>query len=214
MKQFLRFQIVGMTFFFWMALFLIPYFNNVSLTQENGKGFDTFFALLTSVGLSSPIGILLHQISISIASPFRKKRLFLFKREVTFKDNFSNAKYVLSKSLPMKAVDDYKIEYIVDEITNRYSYYYVRIDNGFFAPLFGYILSNCTLYLAEKSNWSFLKPDPIFSVCWIILFAVLIFISAGFYIPTLFKEINELEIFLYEKYEHYAASLVNGDSTS
>ena len=40
MKQFLRFQIVGMTFFFWMILFLLPNLNYSALTQNNGKGFD------------------------------------------------------------------------------------------------------------------------------------------------------------------------------
>jgi len=74
MKQFLRFQISGLTCLLWVILFLMPYIDFSKLFA--GEGVKAAVALVGSVALGLPLGTIIHQISISIFSPFRKRRFF------------------------------------------------------------------------------------------------------------------------------------------
>jgi hypothetical protein len=218
-KQFLRFQISGITCLFWSLLFFIPYIDWAKLSTVEAE--KLIVALIGSIALSLPLGSIIHQISISLLSPFRKKRLFIPRtvieelkligknHEFVNKDpKFQNI-LVFAKGTKLSWTDavthvskEIDIEYIRQEIDNRYSYYYVRMDNGFFAPLFAYGIFYLFKSVLHKAGANIFIQSPLICIYTIPTIAIFVCALMLFYIPVLFKEIDDIERYLvcYENY--------------
>jgi len=208
MKQFLRFQISGLSAVFWTIMFSFPYVN-----WEAVEGADAQFLTFVGVALIAlalPLGTIIHQISITIASPFRQYR-FLNKRKVLTdlekmraslefdsSDKKNQFALVFAQSWrgngknQVEKCPDLDIEHIRAEISNRYSYYYVRIDNGLFAPIVGYGISE----VLRSAGSSLLAPDPAFCPAIVTLGAVSFAGLMTAYIPAIFREVDDIERFL------------------
>jgi hypothetical protein len=160
MTRFLRFEIGGASALLWMLLFLSPYLNIPVLIEVDAM--KLFAVIFGSITLSIPLGNYIHQLSDTIFNPFARRRLFLWPRAVVlyiekelgpktqFRDKLYQAVLVFSKAQGRKSkvanVDgarltldvsvDFAAETLREEISNRYSYYYARIENGAIAPVF------------------------------------------------------------------------------
>jgi len=150
MKQFLRYQISGMVFIAWVLIF---YYSGIS------SGFDNFLVKIIDGALfknkflytfiaALPIGVIIHQLSVSIKNqimsgicedlsdmPEKKYLIKLKKRE---------------KRWTKKEIDHIEYtKYILDRISNLNSFYYVRFDNGFLAPFLALIFVVALGYRVE-----------------------------------------------------------------
>jgi hypothetical protein len=74
MKQFLRFQISGVTTLLWLGLLCAVSVNLLALQPQTGQAIAAF---LTAISVALPIGTLIHQSVIALHSPFRRKRLVI-----------------------------------------------------------------------------------------------------------------------------------------
>ena len=129
MKQFLRYQISGMVFIFWLIIF---YFGKdtsepIKLMELLKDSYSEDIGIKSIVGLLSalPIGVVIHQISVE----FKNWIVGYFVGEF---NDFPNEKRINSTS-EMKA-------YILERISNLNSFYYVRFDNGILAPLMAFLI--------------------------------------------------------------------------
>lgn len=128
MKQFLRYQISGMVFIFWVIIF---YFGTsasepIKLIEVLKNNYSNNIGIKSIIGLLSalPIGVVIHQISVEIKN-------WLVGRCISEFNDFPNENRINSTS-EMK-------DYILERISNLNSFYYVRFDNGILAPLFAYL---------------------------------------------------------------------------
>ena len=141
MKQFLRYQISGMVFLFWVLMF---YYSGISDNLNDfidkftdGKLFKNEFVYTLIAAM--PFGVIIHQISVSIKNHIIAKMC----KEL---DDFPQKNYFRNliktgKKYSKKEID--KIEYtkyILEKISNLNSFYYVRFDNGFLAPFLAFIV--------------------------------------------------------------------------
>ena len=164
MKQFLRYQISGTVFLFWLLLFyfgrnspdLIEVSKNILMKNDNIKTGLLFIAAL-------PIGIFIHQFSVSLKNLLS----YIFPCLKNFSD-FPKENNLNSKS-PQK-------DYILERISNINSYYYVRIDNGLLAPFFAWLILKI-LGLETNMYWLWL--------------AFWIFLMVAIYIFILILEMNK-----------------------
>lgn len=208
MKQFLRFQISGLTSLLWFLLFFYPYVDLADSGMSTSKGVIAF--CLSFVTLALPLGTIVHQISITLFSPFRKTRFLFFKRKSLYEiDDFK----------PFKMQDEHKLKQyklaiikgtnvshkignkevsldigsIAKGISNRYSYYYVRVDNGIVAPSMGFIIFFYFKSMSLAHGCKFLREPAGDYIC-SMSFAVLIYvILMMWYVPTILCEIDDLE---------------------
>ena len=168
MKQFLRYQISGSVFIFWIVIF---YFGKdtsnpielVKMIYLKIDGMKSIIGLISAL----PIGVLIHQISVQI------KNWIIGQFWKEFND-YPNEHKINSSS-------DNKM-YILDRISNLNSFYYVRFDNGFLAPFFSYLI---------VSNYI---EHPIHNF-WLIASSIL-GILINLYIIQIYKEIKEYDLLL------------------
>ena len=74
MKQLLRFQVAGSTAVLWALLFVLP---RLDLRRVGSLKMEDLIApVVGAVALALPLGTILHQVSITLLSPYRKYRLF------------------------------------------------------------------------------------------------------------------------------------------
>jgi hypothetical protein len=220
MKQFLRFQISGLTCLLWVLLFLLPYIDFSKLLGV--EGMKAAVALLGSVALGLPLGTIIHQISISILSPFRKFRFFNKRKilddlrqraellKIINRDTKNQALLVLQQATRLSWEEgdlkkELNIDYVGEEISNRYSYYYVRIDNGVIAPLFALIASKLLYNYLSFLKAPILLAKPIFCPYVMPFIALVICVLMTMYIPELLREVDDLErlILTYEQRIHH-----------
>jgi hypothetical protein len=209
MKQFLRFQISGLTCIFWTLLFFLPYIDWSKLSAVKAE--KIIIALVGSVALALPLGTIIHQVSISLLSPFRKIRFLNRRRVLDDLSGLNNSlssintdpenKNLLVFSQGMKISwsqsndirKELDVEYIRQEISNRYSYYYVRIDNGLMAPICGFglflLLSNCL----HKAGATALLDTPLLCNFTMPIIAVIFCVLMVMYVPELLTEVDHLE---------------------
>lgn len=166
MRQFLRYQISGMIFIFWLVIF---YFGKdisepIKLLEQINTNYKEDIGINSIIGLLSalPIGVIIHQISVEI------KNLIIGKIFSEF-DDFPNRERINSNS-EMKT-------YILERISNLNSYYYVRFDNGLLAPFLVWFV---VINIIDK---------PINKI-WIIL-SIIIGLILSVYIYRIKKEIEE-----------------------
>jgi hypothetical protein len=214
MFKFLRFEIGGVSAIFWFLLFLGPYCNIDSLTRVDAT--KVFAVILGSVALSIPLGNYIHQFSDTLFNPFAKRRLLFWPRAVILylsqelgskKKNYSDNSYqailVFAKSSEIQTKTSgktketavrLKTDLVREEISNRYSYYYARLENGVIAPIVGYGLAFIARTLFAQSI--FILPAPAFSPLWLIGVAGVVGFVIVWRIPQLFRELDDLEVTL------------------
>jgi len=141
MKQFLRYQISGMVFIFWILIF---YYSGISKNLDefiknfsDGMFFkkEFVYAFITAM----PFGVIIHQVSVSIKNHIVAKMC----KEL---DDFPQKKYLSNLIKNQKRYSKQEIDkieytkYILDKISNLNSFYYVRFDNGFLAPFLAFVI--------------------------------------------------------------------------
>lgn len=172
MKQFLRYQISGSVFIFWIVVFyfgqdassLVELIENI---YEKINGTKSILGLISAL----PIGVLIHQVSVQI------KNWLIGKIWKEFND-YPKKDRILNKT---KSKD-----YILDRISNLNSFYYVRFDNGILAPLFAYLIIS-----SERSI------NPIW-ICSSLFLGIII----SSYIVRIKNEIQEYDLLLMQEIEN------------
>jgi hypothetical protein len=237
MTKFLRFEIGGASALLWMILFLIPRLNIGALIQVDAV--KLFAVIFGSITLSIPLGNYIHQFTDAVFNPFKKTRLLLWPRAVIvyinseigrdaslFRDNTLQAVLVFSKAhsrsrktmnemtdaVTRETTIDLRVEIIREEIANRYSYYYARLENGAVAPVLGALFSILVVRIFEAT--AYIRETPAFSPLWIVLGAVLGGLPILWRIPKLFRELDDLEISLVALQRDCWPSLAGGRNES
>ncbi len=213
--RFLRFEVGGASALLWMLLFLSPYLNIAALTQVDAM--KLFAVVFSSITLSIPLGNYIHQFTDSVLNPFGRRRLMIWRRacveyierELGSSDDFNDGIYqailVFSKAYnrstslkgPHRAFEttaDLRVEILREEISNRYSYYYARIENGAVAPIFGNLLACLLLGLFEDTQY--IAAQPAFSPWWLLIVWMGAAIPLLWRLPQLFRELDDLEVAL------------------
>jgi hypothetical protein len=144
MKQFLRYQISGLTFIFWVIVYkygtqdwnMIDSIKPVISRISNYKN-----SIPAIIAIAIPFGIIIHQLSVitknwgiakvtaigcTLFKPYYSTKL---KNRGMF-DDFPSEK-IISKI----EGENNKVQYCLEKISNLNSFYYVRFDNGILAPL-------------------------------------------------------------------------------
>lgn len=133
MKPFLRYQLSGGTFILWLTAFYVEK-NYLELTAADNIGEDFIFKILAGLLSCYPIGALIHQLSVYIKNSLLARFYPIlsdspFNFDICFIANISGKDDNKGKELS---------EYIATKVSSLNSYYYVRFDNGFLAPLLAY----------------------------------------------------------------------------
>lgn len=156
---------------FWLAIFGIggptEGFNDLAKTLYREA--DSF-KVLAGLVVALPIGVLIHQFSVLI------KNWIVGQRFASFNDYPKNIDFSSEPELK---------KYYLDKISNLNSFYYVRFDNGFLAPLFAWIVIG-PLVKVEIA-------------CYLIVTALVIAFVTLVYIPRIQCEIKFFESKLAEK---------------
>lgn len=212
MTRFLRFEVGGGSALIWMLLFLAPYFNIPALIQIDAT--KLFAIIFSSITLSIPLGNYIHQFTDAVFNPFARRRLILWPRAVVryiqsevqpaqFRDALFQAVLVFSKAqsrsrsgadLSRNVMIDFSAQTIREEIANRYSYYYARIENGLVAPFFGAAFA--VLLINLLSGTAYIRHVASFSPYWIVLAWLVVGVPIVWRIPQLFRELDDLEVSL------------------
>jgi len=135
MKQFLRYQISGSVFIIWAAIFyyssvsvdLVALLNNIFNNHNDWRA-------ISAAAIALPIGVLIHQLSVVI------KNCIIAPFAISFSDFPVSDEVNSLIKCPEKPSDWEKNKYILERISNLNSFYYVRFDNGFLAPLLAYLI--------------------------------------------------------------------------
>lgn len=220
MFKFLRFEIGGVSTFIWIVIFSSPYISVPKIfALDTG---DLVAGAVGAIAIFLPLGNYIHQIVDSIANPFLKKRAHLFPRRslefiesrlaeknANFHDKTYQSLIVFSEAIEQSwkvsqpeadasspRLDEFTIDAqtVRENITNRYSYYYARIESGLFAPLFGFLISILVLSPLQKIN--LFLSEPQFNEWYTYIAAVVVAAGMLWRIPQLFKELDDLEIML------------------
>lgn len=201
MKKWLRYQISGTTCILYTCLILLPYIKWDVLCKYNIRDVAVLFAfIIAAVGM--PLGVIIHEISISLLPPFKENRRIefeCFKKLYNNSNNINPADRVISKSLKIswnKAGDickkELESEYIRNTLSNRISYCYVRTDAGIFSALASIIIVEYLHLFTYKNEHMFFEINGWF---WWIIPVILLFVSLLMllYMPVLYKEIDDIE---------------------
>lgn len=208
LKKFLRFEVSGSVAILYGFLFCISIFDLHKLIEIDILYHATLadYSLLI-IALSATLGFLMHEIDIFIFNPFKENRICVRRTVIEAirnrlkmrgqESDYEDKKYQTYLEIKLSA----QPEYIQKEISNRYSYYYARIEAGLFAPIFGLLLCIFVgiiisyIYCGSivNPNWWLFIPTiiiiPIISTCILL------------YVPTLLKELNDLEHYVIKSHE-------------
>ena len=219
MFKFLRFELSGISTLLWIILFLCPFIDYQILFEIKASGLIT--ALLGSIFISLPLGNYIHQMTDSIFNPYLRKRARLFNRkslehvEEVFKeeisrcaDNTFQALLLISQSISQSIKNDASInngiaieadidiEFMRENIRNRYSYYYARLENGLFAPVIGGVIASLIYNITQ--DLEFIRSEPVVSLFYLILASIIVCVGMLWRIPQIFRELDDIEILLIE----------------
>ena len=217
MFKFLRFELSGISALLWIVLFLCPFIDYQKLFEVKASGLIT--ALVGSIFISLPLGNYIHQITDSIFNPYLRKRSRLFNRksiehvEKVFKEEISQSEdktyqalFLLSQSISrsIKKGDttnngiameaDVDIAFMRENVRNRYSYYYARLENGLFAPIIGGMIASLVYHVTE--DLEFIRCEPVVSLYYLLLASIAVCIGMLWRIPQIFRELDNIEILL------------------
>ena len=223
MTRFLRFEIGGASALLWMLFFLTPYINIGPLIQIDAvKLFAVVFGSITlSIPLGNYLHQFTDSILNPFA---RRRLLFWPRAVIShvdallqhdgdwYRDKTFQAILVFSKAhsrtkkisvvrgsksnsgSTQENDSELNIEILREEISNRYSYYYARVENALVAPIFGGVF--CVLVVHVFGATSYIHEAPVFSPLWIVLGAFLGAIPILWRVPHLFRELDDLEVAL------------------
>lgn len=223
MTRFLRFEVGGASALLWMLLFLSPYLNIDSLVKvEATQLLAIIFGSITlSIPLGNYLHQFTDAVFNPFAR--RRLALWpraviayieaeLRGKSRNFKDQSYQAVLVFSKSYArlskisrtvgvepgserdQEMTIDLKVEILREEIANRYSYYYARLENGAVAPVLGALFSVLMIKLFGATQY--IRETPAFFAGWIVLVAVVGAVPILWRIPQLFRELDDLEVSL------------------
>jgi len=179
MKQFLRYQVSGTVFIFWVSVF---YYGQcaenlhdlIIYLQPKLKDIKIIASLLA---IALPSGVLIHQFSVLI------KNLIGFIIWKEFKD-FPQEEIILNLDDKEKST-----QYCLERISNLNSFYYVRFDNGLLSPFIAWLV---VAYFMERNINSI----------WL-LAAFIIGIITIIYLPVIYFEIKAYRKILSNKSNIY-----------
>ena len=219
MFKFLRFELSGVSALLWIVFFLCPYIDFQKLFAIKASGLIT--TLLGSLVISLPLGNYIHQITDSAFSPYLRKRARLFDRksiehvEKVFKeeishcaDNTFQALLLVSQSISRSIKNDAStnngiaieadvdIAFMRENIRNRYSYYYARLENGLFAPVIGGVIASLIYNITQ--DLEFIRSEPVVSLFYLVLASIIVCVGMLWRIPQIFRELDDIEILLIE----------------
>jgi uncharacterized membrane protein len=157
-KQFFRFLVSGyvcLTYYFGFLLAssaaLRAQMTSVSFTSSGLLG-----AAASSLVFSVSLGFFIHEIHISVQSPYREKRFgherkcFRVLRELNGASKATDQELQLLLEYAKYGQDERETpsdSHIEKELSNRYSYYYGRMDAAVFAPILAFALFLASGYL-------------------------------------------------------------------
>ena len=131
----------------------------------------------------------------------------MFKKEISLSaDKTYQALLLLSQSISQSikksdssnneiAIEaDVDIAFMRENIRNRYSYYYARLENGLFAPIIGGVIASLVYHVTE--DLEFIRCEPVVSLCYLLLASVVVCIGMLWRIPQIFRELDDIEILL------------------
>jgi hypothetical protein len=206
-KKFLRFEISGYVAILYVILYCIAFFDFTKITIDLPQ--NILNLSVSGFIIAAPIGFLMHQLDISFFSPFKKKRMGKDRNAICLLETytkdcpcFKDIKPQVSLEIIKCLLDKENIfnySYFEKEISNRYSYYYSRLEAGAFAPFFGFII----FIIISGFLWFYLG-NPFFSIdpipwlrilfiLFILAIVVLISVYISIYCRTLLEEIDGLE---------------------
>lgn len=143
LKMLLRYQISGSVFIAWFLLFHYSV-HSADFADMATKIMD--ISSLATLVMAIPLGAIIHQFSVTI-----KNQIFGLCEESYLSDSPMKkpTRAILNYYANNLTGDDSKeinleyLKYIQEKITNLNSFYYMRFDNGFLAPLLASILFYC-----------------------------------------------------------------------
>ncbi|NOJ40561.1 hypothetical protein [Bradyrhizobium australiense] len=223
MFRFLRFEIGGGSTLVWTLIFLSPYLNVEALARVDAVKVLAFVFGSVSVAiplgnvihqasdsLLSPyasrrllfwpravLAYLKSELGPTAASfrdqTFQAILVFSKARNRVTKNAISNT--TLDKcSQVSESQTDFKADILREEIANRYSYYYARVENGAVAPILGWLFCVPGLKLFESTIYILQRPT--FPVWWLVTAATIAGILILWRVPQLFRELDDLEVAL------------------
>lgn len=202
MKKFLRFEISGYVALLYGFIFCFAFSDLTQLVDcfSSQTGANILNYSITGFILAGPIGFIMHQIDISIFCPFKECRWYMKSCRLVvpyIKSKLNSEQSLLlndKKYQPIMelALSHNENRHIDEEISNRYSYYYARMEAGLFSPVFG-ALFYClfTQYYFHVYGKSIVKFSMLSLVT--TLGVVIISICILSYCKTIFDELNDLE---------------------
>ncbi len=136
----LRYQISGSVFIAWFLLFHYSV-HSADFADMATKIMD--ISNLAALIMTIPLGAIIHQFSVTI-----KNQIFGLCEDSYLSDSLMKkpTSVILNyyannlNNNDSKEVNLEYLKYIQDKITNLNSFYYMRFDNGFLAPLLAYLL--------------------------------------------------------------------------
>lgn len=215
-KKFLRFEISGYIVILYVVLYSIAFLdmNKINITLAE----DILSLSVSGFIIAAPIGYLMHQIDISLFSPFKEERLGKKRKAILLLKDYIKDYHIFRTIKPqmsleiIKCLSDEKIKfnysYFEKEISNRYSYYYSRIEAGIFSPIFGFLIfiiivgflyfnfGNPIIDINLKESAFLLR---ILFIIYILLAIFIISFLIYNYCKNLLEEIDELEYLFIQK---------------
>lgn len=220
MFKFLRFELGGVSTFIWIIIFQSPYFNLPALFDL--EPYKLVAAAIGSIAIFLPLGNYIHQFVDTVANPFLRYRARFYKREslefienllggdkCRFKDRTYQSLIVFSEAISQDwkippnssnvsgtKLDSWSLDarIVRENITNRYSYFYARIESGLFAPVLGWLIFVMINTPIAKS--ALFTDVPQYNSAWTFFAALIIGTGTVWRIPQIFREIDDLEIML------------------
>ncbi len=141
MKQFLRYQISGSVFVFWLIVFFYGgQAENINeLLSHIYKDLGNI-NLIFGIFAALPIGVIIHQFSVIL-----KNIIGVCIKSFSDFPNIDNIKNIDNERI--------KVDYILERISNLNSFYYVRFDNGILSPLLAWWVASCLMGININTFW-------------------------------------------------------------
>lgn len=162
LKILLRYQISGSIFIGWFLLFHYSV-HSADYAEMATKIMD--ISSLASLVLAIPLGAIIHQFSVTIKNQVFGLCTASYLSDSPLKSPTKDILEFYNKKINGDAEKEY-LNYIKEKITNLNSFYYLRFDNGFLAPLLAIILF-CFV------DYQYIPWEP---VSLIVLFVISLFI--------------------------------------
>lgn len=198
-KQFFRFVVSGYVCLLYYFAILFAFSNALHRLGEamSLTFLDLFTISMGSLVLSVPLGFLIHELDISLYSPYRLSRFGRERSSMRIIGDLVKEKGASVGSEYFQALLEfvkYSVEHSKDvnahldkEVSNRYSYYYGRMEAAIYAPVLALVLFTASVLLG--------RLDIRLTLVGAVVVVGIGFISAALlhYACRLLKEIDAIE---------------------